>query len=143
MFPCGFCGRSGCCVTSVERQPQATKAFQVASDCLYRDNFSYAAASKSSKSNPCTNRPVLCPVCPPGSGHVWSYSLRDHLLSVHPSLALPSAMNENVKGFEPSCDKHTYMRIDPTTGSIQLSKGGKRKREANPSGEPSSSKARY
>ena len=145
---CGFCGNEGPCHTFVERQTKSIRSLQVVSHCPFRDDFSYSAASSSSKSNPCTNRPVQCPRCPSGSGYIWSYSLRDHLLLVHGPQVLHES-SKQIEVFDPSDNEYSFMGVDPKSGLIatKLSKSRKRPREINPlisiSDELSSNKPRH
>ncbi|KAG8694121.1 hypothetical protein FRC08_008696 [Ceratobasidium sp. 394] len=125
---CGFCGRHGTCVTTVEHQSRAAKSLQVVSDCPFRDSFAYSTASRSTKANPCTNRPVECIRCPQGSKRIWSYGLRHHICAAHGPQALLAA-TEEIKKCEPSGDEFALMRVDRDTGNIQLPKG-KRRRSA-------------
>ncbi|KAF8261730.1 hypothetical protein EI94DRAFT_1605174 [Lactarius quietus] len=48
------------------------------SNCINLIHFSYAAASTSSESSPCSNIPITCPLCPDGNPAVWTYSLHAH-----------------------------------------------------------------
>ena len=47
----------------------------ISSNCDYKVKFSLEAAEKSTKSSPCTNRPVSCPVC---NMILWSCNMYDH-----------------------------------------------------------------
>ncbi|KAG8740190.1 hypothetical protein FRC10_004629 [Ceratobasidium sp. 414] len=79
--PCGFCGRTGHCKTSLKMNKRSTS---VQSDCPFFDKFAYKPAEKPTNSGPCTNRPVVCPFTPCTKGDpVWFYSMRDHLLARH------------------------------------------------------------
>jgi hypothetical protein len=76
--------------------------------------------------------------------YIWSDVLRDHLMTIHSSPALPGPVIEDIKKYEPSDNEFTFMHVDRATGDIQVSKGGKRKRggESSDSGvtEPCSSR---
>ncbi|QRV87004.1 hypothetical protein RhiJN_15022 [Ceratobasidium sp. AG-Ba] len=125
---CGFCGRAGTCTVRVE--PQRTgKGLEVVSDCSYRDKFSYAAAAQSSKTSPCTNRPVACPLCS-GDRCVWSYGLKDHILAVHPAHQLLDTTLKDISKYEPLDQEYDFMKVDRESGLIQVSKRGKRKQGA-------------
>lgn len=39
--------------------------------------------AKSSDVSPCTNIPIICPLCPAASDAVWKYNLEAHLKTVH------------------------------------------------------------
>lgn len=43
--------------------------------------FSLKAAEKSTKTGPCTNRPITCSIC---KVVTWSYSIASHYKSKHP-----------------------------------------------------------
>jgi hypothetical protein len=50
--------------------------------------FSYHIASESTRTSPCSNVPVRCPLCDPKALCVWRYHLRDHFLKKHQSGSL-------------------------------------------------------
>ena len=61
---CGFCGMSGCSIGIVQGSGRGKTASKIiSSDCEYRVKLSLKAAEKSTKSSPCTNRPVTCNLC--------------------------------------------------------------------------------
>ncbi|KAF8593057.1 hypothetical protein BDV93DRAFT_395725, partial [Ceratobasidium sp. AG-I] len=61
---CGFCGRNNTCQTNIQQSPKTAKVIRVTSNCPYRDKFlTFAVSPRSSKSNPCTNRPIQCVRC--------------------------------------------------------------------------------
>ncbi|KAG9090473.1 hypothetical protein FS749_000513 [Ceratobasidium sp. UAMH 11750] len=145
--PCGFCGRHGTCNTWVERQHKAAKALRIVSDCPFRDTFSYSPTPRSSKSNPCTNRPVQCPACPPASGYIWSYNLQDHVRIIHYSRALPDTAIKYIQDCKPSEDELTFMNVERESSAVQAPNRRKRARQAEPSDssatEPSSSRRKH
>lgn len=49
---------------------------QKKSKCPNFVRFNYRNAETSSESSPCSNVPVICPLCPTGSPAVWTYSLQ-------------------------------------------------------------------
>lgn len=51
--------------------------------CTIQVNYSYAVASESSSSSPCSNVPIICPLCPKAAPAVWRYNLKFHLSSAH------------------------------------------------------------
>ncbi|KAF8257898.1 hypothetical protein EI94DRAFT_1626623 [Lactarius quietus] len=53
------------------------------SNCINLIHFSYAAASTSSESSPCSNIPITFPLCPDGNPAVWTYSLHAHFGGQH------------------------------------------------------------
>lgn len=83
--PCGFCGREDTCITRLVKKGTSSK---ISSSCRYfYASMSYAAAAKSTKSTPCTNIPIHCPLCPPSpSGNpvtIWKYNAIVHLHTHH------------------------------------------------------------
>ena len=83
---CGFCGTQGYSIgfkKSSGRVVTATLSAQA--NCTYISKFSLKAAEKTTKSSPCTNRPVSCPVC---NTVVWSYMMGPHYSHVHPEKTL-------------------------------------------------------
>lgn len=66
----------------------ADSTFTISSDCQYHyENMSYKSAAQSTKSAPCTNVPIHCPLCPPATSGVpktiWKYNTVYHLLTDH------------------------------------------------------------
>lgn len=53
------------------------------SKCINLIHFNYATASTSSESSPCSNVPIVCPLCPRDSPAVWRYSLHAHFRGQH------------------------------------------------------------
>ena len=83
--PCVFCGPDGC-LTQLHAKKKGS--LSVASSCTYHyAATNYKAAAKFSKSVPCTNVPVHCPVCPTSvSGKpqtIWKYNAMYHLIHEH------------------------------------------------------------
>ncbi|KAK0493956.1 hypothetical protein EDD18DRAFT_1077900 [Armillaria luteobubalina] len=50
--------------------------------------FKYMIAATSSKTSPCSNIPISCPLCPPNYPAVWKYSMRHHFMNRHPAVDL-------------------------------------------------------
>ena len=74
---CGFCGMSGCSIGIVQGSGRGKTASKIiSSDCEYRVKLSLKAAEKSTKSSPCTNRPVTCSLC---NVTEWSYNMLGHM----------------------------------------------------------------
>lgn len=67
-------GRGNAGKTSVDRSK---------SKCPNLARFNYKNAAQSSKRSPCSNVPVVCTLCPPGSPAVWTYSLQSHYEGRH------------------------------------------------------------
>ena len=45
--------------------------------------FSYLSAAKEATHSPCTNVPVICPLCPSTSSAVWKYNIKAHFEKFH------------------------------------------------------------
>ncbi|KAF8274171.1 hypothetical protein EI94DRAFT_1696116 [Lactarius quietus] len=45
----------------------------------------YSAVATEHTNSPCTNVPMICPLCPSTSAAVWKYSMKIHLMWMHPS----------------------------------------------------------
>ncbi|PPR04251.1 hypothetical protein CVT26_004196 [Gymnopilus dilepis] len=87
VFPCGFCGLDGCSTQPSQRKKG--QGFTIRSNCIYHyEKMNYKSATQSTKSMPCTNVPIHCPLCPLSiSGEprtIWKYSAIMHLLTEHP-----------------------------------------------------------
>ena len=78
------------CAFYLRKGRGATSAHQIdfrTSRCPNLINkFLYAAASTESTHSPCTNVPVVCPLCPSTSSAVWKYNMKTHLMKTHPSI---------------------------------------------------------
>ena len=48
--------------------------------------FLYSAAAKERINSPCTNVPIVCPLCPSTSPTVWKYNMKSHLAKNHSSV---------------------------------------------------------
>lgn len=89
--PCGFCCTAGdACTVRIKKGKGRIVGLQidiVNSRCI-RGNvvkISLAPAHKSASTARCTNIPLLCPLCPPGSPAIWKYNLSAHINRVHPT----------------------------------------------------------
>ena len=90
-MPCGFCGRStslddrGCDVTL----RTVGGVVHIESNCPHAEDFTYSSALKGSKTTPCTNVPILCPLCPAprnprdNSPAIWKYNVPQHIQTNH------------------------------------------------------------
>eukprot|EP00798_Chlamydomonas_sp_ICE-L_P029366 gene29366-biopygen8610 len=101
----------------------------VTSSCPQVYKMSFASVEKGSTANPCTNRPVACPICLSDPGktykYVWSYHFLHHMQFVHPTqqlstddiepFALPMSEFKGVIGKE-----HTTNRRDQKVGTVQV-----------------------
>ena len=84
---CGLCLRpSPMCRLLVKKGRGASAGNRVDIDnstCVNLIRFNYASAACSSESSPCSNVPIVCPLCPPKSPGVWTYSLHAHFRDRH------------------------------------------------------------
>ena len=63
MNACGFCGMRGCDIKlKVASGRGKTATIASASNCEYEKRFSMKSAESSTKSGPCTNRPIECKI---------------------------------------------------------------------------------
>ncbi|KAK0438803.1 hypothetical protein EV421DRAFT_1714038 [Armillaria borealis] len=45
--------------------------------------FSYASASASNENSPCSNVPIVCPMCSqidPNTPAIWKYTAKEHMI---------------------------------------------------------------
>ena len=83
---CGFCGEKvdvgRCNIEIVKGSGRGQTSSEVPrSGCDYFEKFSLLSVSKGSQRNPCTNRPVECPIC---KRVFWFYNMYDHAEDYHP-----------------------------------------------------------
>ena len=84
---CGFCGLKDCSIELERGSGRGKTATMVpGSNCGYISKFSLKSAEKSTKSGPCTNRPVTCEQCKTVQ---WSYNLPNHFRSKHSDYPVP------------------------------------------------------
>lgn len=83
--PCGLCLNLGslCAIRLVRRGKSGDQIDMVNSRCpnLYKISLKHAA--KFSKTSPCTNTPIRCPLCPKVSDAIWKYNICSHIANVH------------------------------------------------------------
>ncbi|KAF8600333.1 hypothetical protein BDV93DRAFT_447713, partial [Ceratobasidium sp. AG-I] len=86
--PCGFCLRAnGEC--RIVLQPGKTDKIDIdQSTCKNLMKIQLRKAGTYSKTSPCTNAPVRCPLCPSGAEAIWKYNLRRHIEIRHPGCLL-------------------------------------------------------
>lgn len=81
--------------------------------------MNYKSATQSTKSSPCTNVPIYCPLCPLNfSGElpaIWKYNAVAHLLYNHP---------EEVTG------EHNMYKLPPVPGQLMIDMFISRREEA-------------
>ncbi|KAF4615995.1 hypothetical protein D9613_011212 [Agrocybe pediades] len=82
--PCGFCLNTGnLCRIVLNVTSKRTLIDVKASTCPNLRRLTIKIAAQFSKENsPCTNHPLICPLCPPKSPAVWKYNMRHHLAVV-------------------------------------------------------------
>ncbi|GLB44010.1 putative zinc finger [Lyophyllum shimeji] len=88
--PCGFCLRpSALCQFFLTRGKGAHGSIKIdktrSRSCPNMLSFTYAIASESKPSSPCSNVPISCPLCPKTSPAVWRYNWKHHFASAHPA----------------------------------------------------------
>ena len=89
--PCGFCGLDGCITQLLIKKGGG---FTITSNCQYHyAQMQYQAAAQFSKSSPCTNVPIHCPICPISVSKapqtIWKYNALFHLTSEHATGSTP------------------------------------------------------
>ncbi|KAF8150029.1 hypothetical protein B0H34DRAFT_826095, partial [Crassisporium funariophilum] len=89
---CGWCGLDESCKTNLIRKQNRdnSDSFTLQSNCQYfYSKMNYASACKSTRSTPCTNVPLHCPLCPTGvngqPSTFWKYILIYHMHTYHVS----------------------------------------------------------
>ena len=53
--------------------------------CLMKTKFSYSIAAESTSSSPCSDVPMICPLCSKTEPAVWRYFLKIHFQEKHPN----------------------------------------------------------
>ena len=82
--PCGFCGLDG----SMVQLTKKGNSNAISCSCKYHYmGMTFGMAVKCTKSAPCTNVPIHCPLCPASlSGYpctIWKYKIMFHLTKYH------------------------------------------------------------
>ena len=84
---CGLCFRpSPLCVFFLRKGKGTGSSPQIdmrTSRCPNLVVFSYLSAAKEATNSPCTNVPVICPLCPSTSSAVWKYNIKAHFEKFH------------------------------------------------------------
>ena len=89
---CGFCGLVGCTIDLVNGSGRGkTTTLTAGGNCRYRVKFSLKSAEKSTKSGPCTNRPISCKIC---KSIYWSYNLAQHFKERHSDYPTPKIVED-------------------------------------------------
>ncbi|KAF9473695.1 hypothetical protein BDN70DRAFT_765889, partial [Pholiota conissans] len=85
--PCGLCLNTGglCEIYLLQRHGgEMVSIDQVKSRCPNLRPFQIKKAEEFTLKQPCTNHPMLCPLCPHGAPAVWKYNLQSHIRVWHP-----------------------------------------------------------
>lgn len=87
---CGLCMRpSPSCAFYLRKGKGVGSAPQIDDRTSRCPNFtgklSYMAAATERTNSPCTNVPIICPLCPSTSTAVWKYNMKTHFAQIHPS----------------------------------------------------------
>ena len=94
---CGFCGMTCCSIALVTGSGRGKTATLIpGGNCDYRTKFSIKSAEKSTKSGPCTNRPITCKVCKTVQ---WSYNIPQHYQAMHSKCPIPNMITQEEKNF--------------------------------------------
>jgi hypothetical protein len=84
---CGLCLRpAAMCPIYVTKGRGTSRRHHVdftKSSCPNLARFNYKTASESSERCPCSNVPIICPLCPLGSPAIWTYNLEAHFRGRH------------------------------------------------------------
>ncbi|KAF9473610.1 hypothetical protein BDN70DRAFT_937308 [Pholiota conissans] len=134
--PCGLCLNTGQrCKIFLSQRAGTISIDQVKSHCPNLRSLSIKKAEEFSERQPCTNHPLLCPLCPRGSMAIWKYNLTSHISLHHPSsnVALYEAVwclhADEPRLMEAEWDKLKRLRLRPTIGNplsatrLKLSEG--------------------
>lgn len=84
--PCGFCLRPSS-ICRIFLSSAGSGKFKInratSTGCLNMQNIRYSVAAASKPTAPCSNVPLLCPLCPKGMPAVWRYNIQNHIRSKH------------------------------------------------------------
>jgi hypothetical protein len=84
--PCGLCLNVGhLCQIFLQQRAGSLSINQAKSQCPNLRAFSIKKAEEFTSKQPCTNHPLLCPLCPCGAAAIWKYNLKAHIQIKHPS----------------------------------------------------------
>jgi hypothetical protein len=118
--PCGFCGLDGCVVQLTKKG----NSNAILCSCKYHyKGMTYGMAVKCTKSAPCTNVPIHCPLCPASlSGHprtIWKYNVMFHLAEYHADWGsddptLPRILGQLLVDSFITSEEESLMGIDET-----------------------------
>src|SRR6266545_5646636 len=65
------------------------------SRCPNLRRFAYASAATEALNAPCTNVPIVCPLCPSSGAAIWKYNAGIHFSKHHPTV-IPTELLKNV-----------------------------------------------
>ncbi|KAG6848307.1 hypothetical protein H0H93_001364, partial [Arthromyces matolae] len=87
--PCGLCLRSSLiCKIYLAKGKGAKGSLRVdkrrSTGCANPITFTYSVAAESRTSSPCSNVPLVCPLCPKSAPAVWRYNWKYHFANSHP-----------------------------------------------------------
>ena len=89
---CGYCGLASCSIDLVRGSGRGkTMTMIPGSNCTYQVKFSLKSAEMSTKSSPCTNRPITCEHCKTVQ---WSYNLPKHCKEKHSDYPIPTTITD-------------------------------------------------
>lgn len=92
---CGYCGLASCSIALVRGSGRGkTMTMIPGSNCAYQVKFSLKSAEKSTKSSPCTNRPITCEHCKTVQ---WSYNLPKHCKEKHSDYPIATTITDEEK----------------------------------------------
>jgi hypothetical protein len=120
---CGFCGLDGCQIqlTVVSKKGKAT----IASSCKYHHStMLYKAASKSTRTTPCSNVPIHCLLCPlsaSGQLHtIWKYNALYQLITEHTDEngKLPHIPGAMMVDMHVSMEEELLMEVERATTEV-------------------------
>ena len=89
---CCFCGRIGTCSSALRAGSRKTTSVctstcphapRVGAKEVMDVGIQVGQVKKVSTNQPCTNLPMKCELCPPGTVHVWKYLMPVHIAQKH------------------------------------------------------------
>jgi hypothetical protein len=109
---CGLCLRpSPMCRLVLKKGRGADASYSLdlkKSTCANLMRFQYTSAEQSSKSSPCSNVPIICPLCPAQNPAVWTYNLHIHFREQH---KIVSPLQYPVKVQLSECEREAMKKI--------------------------------
>lgn len=91
--PCGLCLRPWpMCLFFLKRGKGSKRSLKLdlerSTGCTNMIKFAYGVAAKSTSSSPCSNVPMICPLCSKDDPAVWRYNMMYHFKRQHPRAVL-------------------------------------------------------